>query len=301
MGCFRLTGRGTTNVVSLPVKTVTPENQATRTLVFRLTHLFHPMFRPFAALAFSWVLICTCEATTLPVGPITFSTNADYDSNFKESSSFNGISRNANGYLEVSGVPTATAAFDTSATGGINGQGGTGGGDANIDLSNFAISADIASSVSGGIGAAFLLRLNSAEAGGYVASVHTQGTTAVTFDIGEGASLTSSGAHIFSTTVTLSGLTTAANTFYNFKVTISGGAFSFDFGSGAATTNFTDTTVSATVGQVGILMDTFSPSAATRMKNFAVVPEPTSSCLIILSVVGYLAVAMTAKAAANRT
>ena len=240
------------------------------------------MLKHLALLTVGLFLANTCSATTLPVGPITFSSNADYDANFKESS-FNGISRSTSGYLEVSGVPTATAAFDTSATGGVNGSGGTGGSDANNDLANFTLSADVASSVAGGIGAGFLLRLNNSEAGGYLAVVHTQGTSSVTFDIGEGASLTSAGANIFSRTISLSGLTVAANTFYHYKVTISGGTFSFDFGSGAATASFTDTTVTATVGQAGILMDTFSPSSATRMDNFSIVPEPPNSTFVLVA------------------
>jgi hypothetical protein len=211
-------------------------------------------------------------ATSLPVGPITFGANSDYDANFKESPQFSGISRNINGYLEASGAPTATAAFDMSATGGMNGQGGTGGSDANNDLSDCTMSADVASSVAGGIGAGFLFRLNSAEGGGYLATVHTLGTTSVAFDISEGASLTSAGNHIFSVTVPLNGLVTAANAFYNFKVSLSGGFFFFEFGSGAATATFTDPTVTATTGQAGILLDVFSPSAATRLDNFEILP-----------------------------
>ncbi len=246
------------------------------------------MLKQSSLLAAGLLLVSNCSATTLPVGPITFSSNADYDANFKESS-FNGILRSTSGYLEVSGVPTATAAFDTSATGGVNGSGGTGGSDANNDLTDFTISADVASSVAGGIGAGFLLRLNNSEAGGYLAAVHTQGTTSVTFDIGEGASLTSAGANIFSRTISLSGLTVAANTFYHYKVTISGGAFSFDFGSGAATATFTDSTLTATVGQAGILMDTLSPSSATRMDNFSIVPEPQTNTFVFVALLIFAA------------
>ena len=38
-------------------------------------------------------------ATTLPVGPITFGTNADYDTRFKESVFDTGVTRNAAGEL----------------------------------------------------------------------------------------------------------------------------------------------------------------------------------------------------------
>ena len=104
-----------------------------------------------------------------------------------------GISRSSNGYLELPAVQIGLAVYDTSATGGANGSGGTGGLDANNDLSNFTISADVASSVAGGIGAGFLLRLNSSEANGYAVGVHATGTNSVKFDIGEGVSRQNTG------------------------------------------------------------------------------------------------------------
>jgi len=175
------------------------------------------------------------------------------------------------------------ATFDTSATGGANGQGGTGGNNANNDLSNFIISADVASSVAGGIGASFLLRLNDAEAGGYLAAAHSSDASHMVFQIGEGAGWAGPGALIFSQSVPLSGPPLTANTFYKLKVTANRGTFSFDFGNGAATTTFTDTTVSATSGQVGIVLDTISPSAATRLDNFTIAPIPEPSTLALLA------------------
>ena len=216
----------------------------------------------------------------------------DYDSNFKESPTYNGLFRSSNGYLEVSGVPDATAAFDTSASGGANGAGGTGGNDANNDLSDVTISADAASSVDNGIGIGFLFRMNSSEANGYLARVITQATTLVQFSIFEGAGLNMIGTQIFSSTVPLrQGTTLTANTVYPFRVSLTGGLFSFDFASGAATASFTDTTVSATTGQVGVVLSTIGPSAATRLDNFAIIPEPSSATLALLSGIGFLAFA----------
>lgn len=231
-------------------------------------------------------LLNLTAATVLPVSPLTFESNSDYDSSFKESQSFNGAFRSPNGYLEVLGVPNATAAFDTSANGGVNGSGGSSGSDANNDLSNFTVSADAASSVAGGIGVGFLLRMNSSESNGYLAAMFTQGTTAVTFNVFEGAGLNTAGTPIFGSTIPLTGLTIAANTFYPFKVTIAGGVFSFDFGSGAAVASFTDTSVSAITGQVGFSLSTLSPTSATRLDNFTIVPEPSSSDLILISLAG---------------
>jgi len=241
-------------------------------------------------------------ATTLPVGPITFSSNSDYDKSFKEPPApppplypLDGIVRSPNGYLQLSGTPSGIAVFDTSATGGANGQGGTGGLDANNDLSNFTISADVASSVAGGIGVGFLLRLNSSEAGGYVAGAHffppfTTGTGKVAFDIGEGAGFTGAGLRIFHQEVPVSS-TPLADTFYNFQVSVSGGTFSFDFNHGAASASFTDTTVTATSGQVGIVLDAASPFAATRLDNFTIVPEPSIFALLTTGVASLLLMA----------
>jgi hypothetical protein len=229
-------------------------------------------------------------ATTLPVGPITFGTNADYDSRFKESAFDTGVTRNAAGYLQVQGFQYGPAVFDTSASGGLNGAGGTAGNDANNDLSNFTISADLASSEVGQFGGGFLLRLNSAEASGYFAGVLSASATSVTFDLFEGSGLTTgNGTNIFSTTVPLTGLSFATNTFYPFKVTASNGTFSFDFGSGAAKASFTDTTVSATTGQLGFVLTTASPTAATRLDNFTiVVPEPSTAALLLAGFGGAL-------------
>jgi len=265
----------------------------------RLLANFRPpcarILRVFVGIASATAYTSVGTATTLPVGPITFSSNSDYDNNFRESPPVNGILRSANGYLELSGTPTGIAVFDTSATGGANGQGGTGGLDVNSDLSSFTISADVASSVAGGIGVGFLLRLNSSEAGGYVAGAHffppfTTGTNKVAFDIGEGAGFTGAGLRIFHQEVPVSS-TPLADTFYNFKVSVSGGTFSFDFNHGAASASFTDTTVTATSGQVGIVLDAASPFAATRLDNFTIVPEPSTFALLTTGVASLLLMA----------
>jgi len=226
-------------------------------------------------------LLSANAATVLPLAPFTFSNNASYDANFKEPSSNNGVIRNAAGYLQLQGTQFGIAIFDTSATGGVAGLGGTSGHDDNNDLSNFTISASLASSESGGIGGGFLLRLDSGEENGYFASVLTLGTDAVKFDLAAGAGAVSGpGFNIFSITLPLNNLTIATNTFYPFKVEVNDGTFSFDFGSGAATASFTDPFPSATVGQVGFVLTTISPTAATRLDNFTITPEPNSAAFL---------------------
>lgn len=244
----------------------------------------YQLLRPTIALAAWLIAAAAFGGTNLPVGPIAYSSNADYDANFKEPPQFSGASRSAAGYVEAINVPTAIAVFDTSATGGAGGAGGTGGGDANNDLANFTISADLASTAAGGVGGAFLLRLNNAEAAGYAVGVHSLSTTAVRFEVYENSSVVSAGTRIFVQDVPLAGVTLTANTFYPYKVAANGGTFQLDFAGGAAATAFTDATVSATVGQVGFVLDTLAPGVATRLDNFAIVPEP--SCALLLLVGG---------------
>ena len=155
------------------------------------------------------------------------------------------------------------------------------------DFSNFTISADLASS-SGQIHAGFLLRLDSSDANGYLATLDTSGPQA-SFAVFEGASLTTPGSLIFSKAISTIPFASAANTFYNLKVTVTGGTFSFDFDHGIATATFTDTSVTATSGQVGILLEPPPPpqGGSAQLDNFTVVPEPGTGSLIVCIVFGY--------------
>ena len=97
------------------------------------------MFKTILLTAAICPLLCADAATTLPVGPITFSTNADYDSKFKESSFDTGNTRNAAGYLQVQDFQYGPAVFDTSASGGVNGSGGTAGSDEDVARLNVSV------------------------------------------------------------------------------------------------------------------------------------------------------------------
>lgn len=220
--------------------------------------------------------ICTA-ATILPVGPITFSSNTDYDNNFKEQGSYNLLSRDAAGYVTLppSFPGTGLAIYDTSSIGGLNGLGGTGGSDANNDLSNFILSADFGGArIDGG----FIVRLNNSEAMGYHTRITALSTTSVAFELWEGSSLSSAGLPIFTTSVNLIGLTIDANSMYPFKVTVKDAQFDFDFANGAAKASYTDPTLIATIGQVGIVLAGSSSSGSNlRMDNFQIqaIPEPS--------------------------
>lgn len=228
--------------------------------------------------------------TILPVGPISFSSNANYDTNFKEAGANTGMLRNASGYLQLLGSPTGLAVFDTSASGGTGGLGGTGGGNTNNDLSNFIISADLAGSGVGSIWGGFLLRLNDSEANGYVGIVRAFSPTSVNFSVGRGSSLTSAGMQVFNRTVTLASLTLSPGIFYDFQLTLNGGTFDFDFANGQATASFTDPFPLALMGQAGILLSTASPFESSRLDNFMIqqIPEPhTFSYVSIAAILFY--------------
>lgn len=242
---------------------------------------YKPKRRAFSCLLLSIALWQSSEvsraATTLPFGPLPFSINAGYDLFFKEPQPpfngpfpTNGIARSGSGYLSLSGQPTGLAVLDTSSTGGVNGQGGTAGSDANNDLMDFRISADLACSANNLFGGGFMLRLNNSEADGYLATVHAVSPSMVVFDVYAGASLDSPGFSIFSQGVPLSGVTLTGNTFYPFKVTMVGKAFDFDFANGAATATYTDVAETPAPGQVGIILDTANQFVATRLDNFQI-------------------------------
>lgn len=253
---------------------------------------FNPRRLACTALLLTTLLLSTVGesrgATILPVGPITFDTDSDFDSNFKEPPfPFNGLERNAAGYLSLVDRQAGLAVFDQSATGGAGGSGGTNGSDSNNDLSDFVISADFASSVPF-IGGGFLLRLDSFEAVGYLAVVHSPSPNLVVFELLAGSSLFDPGFPIFSQTVSLpDDMSIVADTFYSFQVTADSGAFHFDFANGAATASFVDPIPATTAGQVGILVLTPVPGVTSRLDNFQIsaVPEPSSLILLWMAAV----------------
>lgn len=231
--------------------------------------------RRLPSLAVLCALVSTSSATTLPIGPITFGSNAEYDQNFKEPPSafpaplrVEAIRRQSNGSLALNGSFMSSAVFDTSTTGGTGGFGGTGGSDTNNDLGNFIIAADFATT-SANFGGGFLLRLNSAEAGGYAVTFDTNSTSAMTFTVFENSesALPIFGDQIFMETVSLPG-NILPNSLYTFQVLVNGGTFEFNFANGAAKAIFTDPTVTATVGQAGIVLLNPGQTTAVGLDNF---------------------------------
>lgn len=237
-------------------------------------------------------------STTLPFGPLTFGSASDYDSNFKEPVGGNGITWNAAGNISSSSaatspvITTASAVFDTTATGGSGGSGGTGGSDNNNDLGNFIVSSTISvTNRTGDTLFGYFLRLDANEANGYLALVQVgQGTVSFRVFEGVGLATTSLGTGSIYNSGDIS-TPTAINTAYNFSVTVNAGTFWFDFNNGAATSNFTDSTVTATVGQTGIFFRTPAMDNATvTMDNFQItaIPEPSAAMLGLLGAASLL-------------
>jgi hypothetical protein len=215
-------------------------------------------------------------ATTLPAGPYGFNSFAEFDSNFKRGAG--STQRDSTGIVYIRSGTFGSAVFDTSAMsapGGSGGSGGISGSDANNDLSNFTIQADISGSVAAMSLAGFYLRLDANEANGYLAAIKYLSPTQIAFSLSEGASVSADGATLFAQTLSLSGMTLAAGVFYPFRVSANAGRFDFDFANGAATASFTDGSVSRTIGQAGFLLR--NPDA--QLDNFSIVPEPNVSTL----------------------
>jgi hypothetical protein len=216
--------------------------------------------RMMKTITISIVAVCalvqaSLAATTLPVGPYGFNSYAEFDSAFKQGAG--SVQRDSGGFIYIRSGSFGSAVFDTSATSGPFGNGGSGGSagsDANNDLSDFTIMFDIAGSIPSASLAGFYLRLDNTEANGYLASVQFLSPILIAFSLSEGASVSADGTIIFSQSVPLTGLTLASGSFYPFMVSANGGQFGFDFGNGAASASFTDSTVSRTVGQVGFLL-----------------------------------------------
>ena len=169
-------------------------------------------------------LTAVLHATVLPVGPITFSSDSDYDGMFKEpgpppdpfTPPFNGIRRSDSGQLTLTGAPSGLAVFDSSATGGVGGAGGTNGGDANNDLGDIVISADFGTTSPGILGGGFLMRLDDNEQNGLLTAVHSLTPNLLVFEIFSGANLQNPGAPVAGRQVRLDGQALRADEMYRF-------------------------------------------------------------------------------------
>lgn len=225
---------------------------------------------------FIWIIL-TCitlkSATAQWIPPIYFNSLSEYDTLFKESRPNDRISLIAPGHLAVQGNRMGLAVFDTSASGGYGGFGGTTGNDRENAFRDVILSSWISCSSQGDVSfrAGYLLRLDENEANGYLIQVTSWQTRAVTFAIYENSGLSQAGDPIFTQTVSLSTIELASDTWYAFKVRADGGTFSLDFANGEATASFTDKTVSATEGQIGIMLASPNLYTTVNLDTFSVI------------------------------
>lgn len=218
-----------------------------------------------------------------PVGPNHFVTANDYDSNFKEGATFNGISHDSSGYLTLSQGSTGIAIYDSSSYGGSSGSGGTDGDDYDDNMEDISVSAWIGSSnyYQAAFRAGYLLRMDNNESNGYLVQVTSLDSENVAFEVYEGAGLTQTGSRISYQVVSLNTLTLETDTLYAFKVSLVGGLFTMDFANGEATASYTDSSLSTMSGQVGIMLGRPSPIVEIHLDTFTIVdkdgaPNPPS-------------------------
>lgn len=224
---------------------------------------------------------------------VTFGSAADYDNNFYEVSAGSEVSWNAGGYIErVTNGSATTAIYNTGATGGVAGSGGTTSGATLDKFSNFTIQGDLrftAVDVNNSFG--FYTKVDDAGGTGYAAIIRLTSATTADFRLFEssGTLATSGvGAQIGTTQFfTQSGLFTA-NTAYTFKLSVSDVGSNVTFQASLWNTisgtqigaTLTETDTSSAVlgsGQVG-----FRIGNKAQLDNFGVtaIPEPSTYALI---------------------
>ncbi len=245
-------------------------------------------------------------ATVLPVGPISFDSNGEFDSSFWSTDLNSMARRTISGSNGVVWVPrnggAGAVVFDTSAIGGSNGSGGTSGSNANNDLSDFVIAGDFfvegrtTSNVAG-----FFLRLDDSGSGGYLASIELSATGG-TFRLYENVGVSSADApalekQVFSSTFIAP---TATNTFYRFEVSAEGNTFNFSFNDGVATASYTDDSLSRSTGQAGLYLQ--SSASYTQFDNFEItaIPEPSTVALSVGAMASLLAASRLKRTLGNR-
>lgn len=199
---------------------------------------------------------------------INFSSDADYDSNFKESSSNKtAMVRDSGGFLNLSSSNAnllGTAAYDTSATGGLNGNGGTGGSDANNNIQDATILLNIrVSDVNSGYQGRLYGRLDDGEydgtpsPGGYNAIFSFNSATELQLRLYKNASIATTGTNIYNQTFTLTGgATVSADTWYTMMLKMDGNELTMSLldssGSVLATSGAVTNTAKTSAGQLGI-------------------------------------------------
>lgn len=233
---------------------------------------------------------------------ISFGTAADYDSNFVEYTIGSALSwvPSGGGRLEKSGGNSATTLlYNTTATGGTAGSGGTGVGTANNDtFNNFIVQMDFTpeSLLTGGNSLGFFTKLNAAGVG-YATIFRLTAAGAADFRVYDSASSVISGSLEGGSTpasaqsFTVAGGSFTAGTAYTFKLAVediggnvrfSGGIYNAVNGNQIGNTlTYTDTSSPVLgAGQIGLRLGT-NGEPSNFYDNFIITPIPEPSAAVL--------------------
>lgn len=246
-------------------------------------------WKRFAGISAALLLAHTATAATL-----TFNTIADYDNNFYEVANPNDLGTNTTpgGYLNKINGTATSAVYNTHATGGTLGQGGTAGGtpiDTFGDVTLQASFMHTGNAIDGSTGLGFYTKISNDASSGYTAIVRILNSTTADFRVFDTAALSTVGTLLGTQTFTG---TFAKDTYYIFKLTVTdvGANVRFDaslFTNGGtqigSTLTMTDTTFAVTgLGQVGLRAGS-GANSILQIDNFSVtsaIPEPSSYTLL---------------------
>lgn len=234
-----------------------------------------------------WVMTQVLSAST-----ITFSSNPDYDTNFYEPTAYSTLARNSfNNSLSSTG--NSVAIYNTHATGGSGGNGGTAAGTPLDKFANFTMQADIASSsiLNTASSVGFYTKVNDSLTSGYTVIFNLESATKASmrlFDSDGNPASVGVGTQIGSTQYFTTGGTFSIKQFFTFKldvtdvggnVSFSGSMFNVGGSQIGSTLTMTDTTSAVTgLGQVGLRM--YGYDWVDNFSVVAAIPEPGSVALL---------------------
>jgi hypothetical protein len=256
--------------------------------------------KPLASLLISACTVLLVSAVAPVYAQVVFSTDfnsaSTFDSNFVKlpasGASTLGWITNAGGLVRKTGTGSQSVIFDTSATGGTNGSGGTAGSKTNNNYGDVLVSSTFRLSTNTP-SMGYWARVNDAYNSGYLGLIDFRSTNEVRFRIYEGGNPTSgsAGTSLVSVTVTNNVSPLSFSSYYTgtFDLKNSGSDLDFTFSlyNSAGDTlitsmNYTDTTPSLQTGQVGMRF----ASETIWVESFSVVPEPSSGILAALGLAG---------------
>ncbi len=248
------------------------------------------------------LMVQTVSAATIP-----FDTNAEYDNNFYEISNGGDLVRNSGGYLNKVNTSATGVIYNTHATGGSGGQGGTTAGTPLDKFGDVTIQASFSAGVleTSSTSVGFFTKINDAATTGYLAVIRLTSATTADFRLFDTASLSLVGTQIGTTQNFTTSGSFAINTLYIFKLAVKDVGLNVQFDASlwtaggsqiGSTITATDTSSAVTgLGQVGLRLGSSGTSGSNvHLDDFSVtaIPEPQTCALFaaggVLFVAGLL-------------